>query len=199
MLNAGHDRLNKPAGIACDPQNGDVYFADGYGNRRIVVFDSKGNFLRQWGCQATKEEMEAGVGGVFAEVVHSVAISNEGLVYVGDRQGDRVQVFDKSGNFKRNIWVRTGTPTLPDKRGTAWWTGFSPDREQKHLYVMNGRNEQVHILDHASGTILSSFGRPGHQLGNFTHGHSLAVDSRGNIYVADTNWGRRIQKFKPVN
>ena len=128
----------------------------------------------------------------------SVALSNAGMVYVGDRQGDRVQVFDKMGNFKRNIWVRTGTATLPDKRGTAWWTGFSPDREQKFLYVMNGRNEQVHILDHASGSILSSFGRPGHQLGNFTHGHSLAVDSKGNMYVADTNWGRRVQKFKPV-
>lgn len=197
-LNAGRDRLNKPAGIACDPENGDVYFADGYGNRRIVVFDKNGKFLRQWGRQATPEEMEAGVGGVFAQVVHSVEISNEGLVYVGDRQGDRVQVFDKMGNFKRNIWVRTGTPTLPDKRGTAWWTGFSPDRAQKHLYVMNGRNEQVHILDHASGEILSSFGRPGHQLGNFTHGHSLAVDSQGSIYVADTNWGRRIQKFRPT-
>lgn len=197
-LNAGRTQLNKPAGVACDPDNGDVYFADGYGNRRVVVFDRNGNFLRQWGRQATKEEMEAGVGGVFAEVVHSVAISNAGLLYVGDRQGDRVQVFDKMGNFKRNIWVRTGTPALPDKRGTAWWTGFSPDREQKYLYVMNGRNEQVHILDHASGTILSSFGRPGHQLGNFTHGHSLAVDSRGSIYVADTNWGRRIQKFRPV-
>ena len=196
--NTGRDRLNKPAGIACDPENGDVYFADGYGNRRVVVFDKNGNFLRQWGRQAAPEEMEAGVGGVFAEVVHSVAISKAGLVYVGDRQGDRVQVFDKMGNFKRNIWVRTGTPTLPDKRGTAWWTGFSPDKEQKYLYVMNGRNEQVHILDHASGEILSSFGRPGHQLGDFTHGHSLDVDSRGNIYVADTNWGRRIQKFRPV-
>ena len=196
-LNAGRDRLNKPAGVACDPENGDAYFADGYGNRRIVVFDRNGKFLRQWGRQATKDEMDAGVGGVFAEVVHSVAISNEGLVYVGDRQGDRVQVFDKMGGFKRNIWVRTGTPALPDKRGTAWWTGFSPDREQKYLYVMNGRNEQVHILDHVSGEILSSFGRPGHQLGNFTHGHSLAVDSRGAIYVADTNWGRRIQKFVP--
>ncbi|MGQ0752389.1 MAG: hypothetical protein ACT4PS_17825 [Betaproteobacteria bacterium] len=194
-LSAGRDRLNKPAGVACDPENGDVYFADGYGNRRIVVFDKTGKFLRQWGRQATPEEMEAGVGGVFAQVVHSVALSNDGLVYVGDRQGDRVQVFDKMGNFKRNIWVRTGTPTLPDKRGTAWWTGFSPDPEQELLYVMNGRNEQVHILDHASGEILSSFGRPGHQLGNFTHGHSLAVDSQGSIYVADTNWGRRIQKF----
>ena len=197
-LNAARDCLHKPAGIACDPENGDVYFADGYGNRRVVVFDKNGKFLRQWGRQATPEEMEAGVGGVFAEVVHSVAISNAGLVYVGDRQGDRVQVFDKLGNFKRNIWVRTGTPALPDKRGTAWWTGFSPDREQKYLYVMNGRNEQVHVLDHASGEILSSFGRPGHQLGHFTHGHSLAVDSKGNLYIAETNWGRRVHRFNLV-
>jgi DNA-binding beta-propeller fold protein YncE len=75
---------------------------------------------------------------------------------------------------------------------------FSRDPQQKFLYVMNGRNEQVHVLDHESGKILSSFGRPGHQLGNFTHGHTLAVDSRGNIYVAETDWGRRVQKFKPV-
>lgn len=194
--NVGRDRLNKPAGIACDPENGDVYFADGYGNRRVVVFDTHGKFLRQWGRQATPEEMQAGVGGVFAEVVHSVAISNEGLVYVGDRQGDRVQVFDKLGNFQHNIWVRTGTPTLPDKRGTAWWTGFSPDAAQKYLYVMNGRNEQVHILDRVSGEILASFGRPGHQFGDFTHGHSLAVDSRGNVYVAETSWGRRVHRFR---
>lgn len=196
--NAARDRLNKPAGIACDPDNGDVYFADGYGNRRVVVFDKNGKFLRQWGRQATPEEMEAGVGGVFAEVVHSVELSRDGLVYVGDRQGDRVQVFDKQGNFKRNIWIRTGTPTLPDKRGTAWWTGFSADPAQQFLYVMNGRNEQVHILDHASGEILSSFGRPGHQLGDFTHGHSLAVDSSGNLYVAETNWGRRVHRFRLV-
>lgn len=197
-LNSGHTQFIKPAGVTVDQSNGDVYFADGYGNRRVAVFDCNGKFLRQWGRQATPEEMEAGVGGAFAEVVHSVIISNAGLVYVGDRQGDRVQVFDKMGNFKRNIWVRTGTATLPDTRGTAWWVGFSPDPEQKYLYVMNGRNEQIHILDHASGKLLSSFGRPGHQLGCFTHGHSLAVDSKGNIYVAETNWGRRVQKFKPV-
>ena len=88
---------------------------------------------------------------------------------------------------------------VPDKRGTAWWVGFSPDREQKYLYMMNGGAEEVHVLDQASGKILSSFGRPGHQLGNFTHGHTLAVDSTGNIYVAETDWGRRVQKFKPVN
>ena len=197
-LNTSRDRLNKPAGIACDPDNDDVYFADGYGNRRVVVYDKNGKYLRQWGRQATPEEMEAGVGGAFAEVVHSVDISRQGLVYVGDRQGNRVQVFDKQGNFKRNIWVRTGAPRLPDKRGTAWYTAFSADAAQKYLYVMNGRNEQVHILDHASGEILSSFGRPGHQLGEFTHGHSIACDSRGNLYVAETNWGRRVHRFRPV-
>src|SRR6476660_4294662 len=81
--------------------------------------------------------------------------------------------------------------------GVVGWV--SPDREQKYLYMMNGGTEQVHVLDHVSGKILSSFGRPGHQLGNFTHGHTLAVDSKGNIYVAETDWGRRIQKFKPVD
>ncbi len=195
-LNSSPSQFFNPAGITVDPGNGDVYVADGYGNRRVAVFDREGRFLRQWGRQATKAETEAGVGGVFAQVVHSVTISNAGLVYVGDRQGDRVQVFDKMGNFQRNIWIRTGTADLPDPRGTAWWVEFSRDREQQFMYVMNGRNEQVHILDHASGNILSTFGRPGHQLGNFTHGHTLAVDSKDNLYVAETNWGRRIQKFK---
>ncbi len=76
--------------------------------------------------------------------------------------------------------------------------GVLPDQEQKFMYVMNGGTEEVHILDHASGKILSSFGRPGHQIGNFTHGHTIAVDLKGAIYVAETDWGRRIQKFKIV-
>lgn len=197
-LNGGKTQFFNPAGITIDPTNGDVYIADGYGNRRVVVLDKEGKFLRQWGRQGTTEEIRDGEGGVFAQVVHGVAISAAGLVYVCDRQGDRVQVFDKEGHFKRNIWIRTGTSTLPDPRGTAWWLAFSPDKEQKYLYVMNGRNEEVHVLDHASGSILTSFGHPGHQLGQFTHGHTLAVDSKGNIYVAETNEGRRIQKFKPV-
>ena len=126
-------------------------------------------------------------------------MSNAGLLYVCDRQGDRIQVFDKVGNFKRNIWIKTGTPTLPDPRGTAWWVEFSRDPQQKYMYVMNGRNETVHVLDHESGQILSTFGRPGHQIGNFTHGHTMAVDSKGNLYVAETNFGRRVQRFKLVD
>ena len=198
-LNAGQAALFNPAAVVVDPDNGDVYVADGYGNRRVVVFDRNGRFLRQWGRQATAEETARGDPAVFSQVVHCIAMSNAGLVYVCDRQGDRVQVFDKMGKFQKNIWIRTGTASLPDARGTAWWVDFSRDREQKFMYVMNGRNEQVHILDHATGTILTTFGRPGHQLGNFTHGHTLAVDSKGSIYVAETDWGRRIQKFRLVD
>jgi DNA-binding beta-propeller fold protein YncE len=198
-LNSAKNQLNMPSGIAIDPVNSDIYVSDGYGNRRVVVFDKAGAFLRQWGRQATDDETRKRTPGVFAEVVHCITLSNVGLLYVCDRQGDRVEVFQKDGTFVRNIDIPNATGALPDKRGTAWWVGFSPDREQKYLYMMNGGTEQVHVLDHVSGKILSSFGRPGHQLGNFTHGHTLAVDSKGNIYVAETDWGRRIQKFKPVN
>jgi DNA-binding beta-propeller fold protein YncE len=198
-LNAAHDQFYNPAGIQVDPANGDLYVADGYGNRRVVVLDAQGKYLRQFGRQATATETDEGTGGAFNQIVHCITLSKAGLLYVCDRQGDRVQVFDKNGTFIRNYWIRTGTEKLPDPRGTAWWVGFSPDPEQKFMYVMNGRNEQVHILDHAGGKILASFGRPGHQAGNFTHGHTLAVDSKGNIYVAETAIGRRVQKFKPVN
>jgi len=196
--NSSHERFFRPAGVAIDAENGDLYVADGYGNRRIAVFDARGQYLRQWGKQATPAEAQGGTAGAFSQVLHCIVISNEGLVYVCDRQGDRIQVFEKSGKFVRNIWVRTGTAQLPDATGTAWWIGFSPDAAQRYLYVMNGRNEAVHILDHASGELLGSFGRPGHEIGHFTNGHTLAVDSQNNIYVAETSSGRRVQRFRPV-
>ena len=197
-LNSGHNSFFLPAAIAIDPANGDIYVADGYGNSRIAVFDKSGKFLRQWGRQGTKDEVKAGVGGVFMQVVHCVTIGNDGLVYVCDRQGDRVEVFDKSGEFKKNIPVHTGDD-VPDLWGTVWWIGFSPDRDQKYMYIANGRNEQIHILNHATGKILSSFGRPGHQVGEFDHAHTLAVDSKGNLYIAETDWGERVQKFTPID
>ena len=197
-LNASQTQLDMPADIAVDPANGDVYVADGYGNSRVVVFDRDGKFLRQWGHQATKAEADAGIGGAFMRVVHCVALSNDGLVYVCDRQSDRIQVFDRMGNFRRNIWVRRGR-SLPDNWGTTWWVRFSADHDQKYIYLADGGDEQVKILDRASGEVLSSFGRAGHQLGEFTHAHTLAVDSKDNVYVAETDWGRRVQKFKPLS
>ena len=198
-LNAAHDRLYNPAGIVVDPANGDIYVSDGYGNRRVVVFDKTGKFLRQWGRQGTPQEAEDGTPGVFSHYVHCINMSRSGLLYVCDRSGDRVEVFDKQGKFLRNIWIKTGTPKLPDPRGTVWWVAFSRDPQEKYLYVMNGRNEVVTIVENESGKILSTFGRPGHQFGDFTHGHTIAVDSKGNLYVAETDYGRRVQRFNPVN
>jgi DNA-binding beta-propeller fold protein YncE len=197
-LNRSQTLLNKPAGIAIDPTNGDVYIADGYGDHRIVVFDKNGKFLRQWGQQAAAAEATAGVGGVFMGVVHDVKLDNNGLVYVCDRQGNRIQVFDKMGNFKKNIWIKSGHEKTPDDWGTAWWLAFSRDPAQKYMIVADGRNELIHILDRESGNDLGQFGRPGHQLGEFTHVHTLDVDSKGNIYVAETDIGRRVDKFKLV-
>lgn len=197
-LNAAPDLFFQPTSVSVDPANGDFYVSDGYGNRRVAVFDRSGRFLRQWGRQATREEMEAGVGGAFAKVVHSVDLGNDGLAYVCDRQGDRIQVFEKSGDFVRNIWVRTGTPELPDPRGTAWTIVFSNDPEQRLIYLMNGRNEQVHIIERESGEIVYTFGRPGHLAGSFTHGHTIAIDSRDRLYVSETHTGRRVQRFRPV-
>jgi DNA-binding beta-propeller fold protein YncE len=198
-LNSSHTAFFKTAGVAVDPVNQDVYFGDGYGNSRVVVFDRNGHYLRQWGRQGTKAEAEAGVAGAFMQVVHCVTIGNDGLVYVCDRQGDRVQVFDKMGKFQRNIWIRNGTPHMPDApAGTVQQVAFSPDQAQKFMYVGNEHNEEIDILDHASGQIIGSFGRVGHQVGEFGHIHSIAMDSKGNLYTGEVNWGKRIQKFKLV-
>jgi NHL repeat len=210
-MNSSHVSLNSPAGVTIDPANGDVYIADGYQNRRVVVFDREGHFLRQWGRQGTVAEVDAGVGGVFLQVVHCVVIGNDGLVYVCDRNGNRLQVFDKMGNFKRNILVEFSKVTrrIPQEGnallgytggtpGTACWLGFSPDQSQTFAYVADCTDDEVRILDRATGQALSSFGRSGHQAGQMASVHTLAVDSKGNIYTAETQYGRRVQKFRLV-
>lgn len=162
----------------------------------MVVFDRDGRFLRQWGRQGTVEDTEKGVGGVFLDTVHCVAIDNAGLVYVCDRKGDRIEVFDKMGNFKKNIEIKPGTGYKRGLAGSAWWVAFSPDPEQKYMYVSDGGNEVIWTLVRATGQILSGFGQPGHMSGEFTFLHTIAVDSKGNIIAGETIRGRRVQKFK---
>jgi DNA-binding beta-propeller fold protein YncE len=222
-LNSSHTGFFRPGSVAVDPSDGTVFVADGEepgSNHRVAVFDRNGKFLRQWVLRRTKIEAETGAGDSFMQVPHCVALGNDGLVYVCDRRGDRVQVFDKMGNFKNNILIpyeiqssqrlnygeRTQPPGpghLPRAWGTAGYVCFSPDQAQKFMFVLNEENEQVDILDHASRKILSTFGRPGHQAGEFSHGHTMAIDSKGNIFVAEVGVGNeaghRVQKFKIVS
>lgn len=197
--NSSRTLLNLPADIAVDPDNGDVYIADGYGNRRVVVFDKDGNYLRQWGEQATlaEAEAEAGEGGRFFEVVHGINIGNDGLVYVNDRKGNRIQVFDKDGAFVRNLWVNRGyLLDDPDSPGTSWDTAFSKRRDHHLIYVADGEEQLLWTLNHAEGQTLDSYGQPGHLAGEFTYVHSLDTDAKGNLYTGETIGGRRVQKFE---
>ncbi|HEX3371863.1 MAG TPA: hypothetical protein VHS08_05065, partial [Candidatus Acidoferrales bacterium] len=204
-LNGGQSSFFKPAGMSIDPKNGDVYVADGEtvgGNHRIAVFDKSGKFLRQWELNRTASE----TGNSFMPILHCVTMDNAGLVYVCDRRGHRVQVFDKTGEFQRNIPIPfTPTSPLPSGPGhesgilgSAVAVGFSRDPGQKFMYVANQDNERVDILDHATGNVLASFGRVGRLPGELTYIHFVAVDSKGNIYVSEVGTGKRVQKFNLV-
>src|SRR6267378_4785716 len=187
-LNSSAAIFYMPSSIYVDRQNGDVYVSDGEGaggNRRIAVFDSGGKFLRQW--------QPAGM-----ETVHCMTIGNDGLVYVCNRNGSAIQVSDKMGAVKRTIQV-PWTPVTPPAGGSAAAFGgavvaidFSPD--QNLIFVINQNNAQIDMVDRGSGKIVGSFGRSGNFPGEFNQPHGIAVDSRGNVYVAE-NRGRRIHKF----
>jgi DNA-binding beta-propeller fold protein YncE len=190
-LNSSAAIFFMPSSIFVDPQNGDVYVSDGEGagsNRRIAVMDRTGKFLRQW----QPEDMTT---------VHCMSIANDGQVYVCNREGSRIQIYDKMGNFKKSIEV-PWTPVTPPKDGKVAESGgaavaldFSQDRNQQFIFLINQNNAQVEIIDRESGKILSSFGRPGAFPGQFNQPHGIAVDSKNNVYIAE-NRGRRIDKFK---
>jgi DNA-binding beta-propeller fold protein YncE len=210
-LNSSTTQFFRVSEIAFDPHNGDIYVADGHAkgrggnNSRIVVFDRSGHYLRQWKVYRSPEE----VGTAAAPTPHCVRVSNDGLVYVCDRWMNRVQVFDTMGNFQKNIpftfkvWTpipATGTGSRREAMlvGSASSVEFSRDQSQKFMYVINEIDEQIEVVDRASGHVLESFGRPGHQVGEFMHAHTMAQDSEGNIYVGESVEGRRVQKFKMV-
>ena len=192
-LNSPAAAFFMPSSIFVDPTSGDVYVSDGEGagsNRRIVVLDRTGRFLRHW----LIEDME---------VVHCMTIANDGVVYVCDRMGSAIRLYDKTGKLLRTIAV-PWTPVTPPTGGVAKQSGgsavaidFSPDPAQRLMFVINQNNAQIEIIERATGKNLGSFGRPGSAPGHFNQVHGIAVDGQGNVYLAE-NRGRRVHKFRPV-
>jgi DNA-binding beta-propeller fold protein YncE len=194
------ENFGQVAKIFVDPKANEAYVADGYGNKRVVVIDADtGKFKRYWGAYGHrpddtdlgKYDPDAPPAQQFRTPVHCAELANDGLVYVCDRPNDRIQVFQKDGTFVREVFI--AKKTLGD--GSVWDIAFSKDPQQKYLYLADGKNEKVYILDRDTMKILTSFGDGGRQPGQFFGVHSIATDSKGNIYTTETYEGKRLQKF----
>ena len=194
------ENFGRVAKIFVDPKENEAYLADGYGNKRVAVIDADtGKMKRYWGAYGNKPD-DTSTGTYdpdappikqFRSPVHCAEMSMDGLVYVCDRPNDRIQVFKKDGTFVKETWV--AKRTLGD--GSTWDIAFSRDPQQKYLFLADGKNERVYIMLRDTLEILSTFGGGGRQPGQFFAVHSIAIDSKGNIFTTETYEGRRLQKF----
>jgi len=201
--NAGSNDMwafNRVAKISLDETANEAYVADGYGNHRVAVIDmTTGKIKRYWGAYSNKPDdtnlgrynPSAPPAQQFRNPVHCAEPANDGNVYVCDRPNDRIQVFTKEGKFVKEAVV--AKTTLGD--GSVWDIAFSKDPQQKYLYLADGANEKIRVFDRQSLTELTSFGDGGRQPGQFYAVHSIAIDSKGNLYTTETYRGQRLQKF----
>src|SRR5882672_128777 len=194
------ENLRLPAKTFVDKTANEVYVADGYGNHRVIVYDAEtGKYKRHWGAYGHKPEdvdlgpykPDAPPAQQFRNPVHCAELSVDGLLYVCDRPNDRIQVFKKDGTFVKEAFI--AKRTLGD--GSTWDIAFSKDPQQKYIFLADGSNEKVYVLLRDTLEILTSFGDGGRQPGQFYAVHSIAADSKGNLFTTETYRGQRVQKF----
>ncbi|MEY4635426.1 MAG: hypothetical protein RJA55_1224 [Acidobacteriota bacterium] len=194
------DNFGRVAKIFIDPKANEGYVADGYFNKRVAVIDlDSGKIKRFWGAYGQPPDdaplgpydPAAPVAKQFRTPVHCAEVSNDGFVYVCDRPNDRLQIFTREGKFVKEVFVAKETRA----DGSVWDVAFSKDPAQKYLYMADGVNEHVRVFDRQSMEELYNFGYGGRQPGMFLGVHSIATDSKGNIYTTETYTGKRLQKF----
>jgi DNA-binding beta-propeller fold protein YncE len=193
------ENLNRPTQVVVYQKTNEVFVADGYQNRRVIVFDADtGKFKRMWGAYGNRPDDSAprtrsfdGPAQQQFNLVHGVSISRDDLVYVSDRINNRIQVFTLDGRFVKEGFIARRTL---DTRGTAFGLAFSPDKEQKFIYVADGANDKIRILDRNSLETIGSFGCGGEYAGQWHWLHNIAIDSKGNLYTGESR-GNRVQKF----
>jgi DNA-binding beta-propeller fold protein YncE len=194
------DILGLPAGMEVDADAHEIYIADGYLNKRVIVFDSdKGTFKRLWGAYGNAPN-DADPGPYnptappdqqFRNPVHCVHISRDGLVYVCDRMNDRMQIFTKQGKFLKEFFVRPQSLG----RGSVWQFAFSIDEKQQFLLIDDGENNVIWTVRREDGTIVGQTGHNGRNAGQFHWVHQIVSDSQGNLYTGEVDTGKRVQKF----
>jgi DNA-binding beta-propeller fold protein YncE len=194
------ENFGRVAKIWVDPKTNEAYIADGYLNKRVAVLDADtGKMKRYWGAYGNKPD-DANLGPYnpaappaqqFRNPVHCIERAVDGNVYVCDRANNRIQVFTPEGKFvKEGIYAKN---TLAS--GSAWDLAFSRDPEQRFIYMADGMNDRVRIILRETMQEISSFGDGGRQPGQFYGVHSVATDSKGNLYTTETWEGKRLQKF----
>jgi DNA-binding beta-propeller fold protein YncE len=189
----------RPAKVFVEPAANEAYVADGYGNRRVIVLDADtGRYKRHWGAYGAvpddapvPEYSPAAPPSRQFNTVHCAMVSNDGFVYVCDRVNDRIQVFRTDGTYVKEAFYDRNTR----RSGSVWDMTFSRDSAQRYLYVADGVNEKIRIVDRRTLEVLTSFGDGGRQPGQFYGVHNLATDSHGNLYTTETYSGARVQRF----
>jgi hypothetical protein len=226
-VTGSHDTtaVNKPGDFYVWPKTNELFVADGYGNRRVLVLDAQTlAFKRMWGAFGRPPTDDASSGGQgnngvpgrgqvrpapdaatvptgaekegpgadrFVGAVHGIIVSNDGIVYVGDRNARRVQMFTVEGKYIDQFFLNRLGPSA----GTVSGFAFSPDAEQRYLYVTDFFNSHIAVFERKSRRFLYQFGLRGAQPGNFQGLHHIAVDTKGNIYTSETAPGSRAQKL----
>lgn len=193
------DSFGAPADFWVEEEDNEVWVADGYGNRRVIVFNyDTGNYVRHFGAYGnvpddapTTYDPLAPPSQQFRPPVHCVLISDDDLVYICDRGNNRIQVFDKQGEFQFERFISRNTRSA----GSVWDIEFSNDPEQKFVFLVDGINHRVRILLREDLNQVSEFGHQGRWAGGFYAAHSIGIDSDSNIYIGETWEGKRVQKF----
>jgi DNA-binding beta-propeller fold protein YncE len=196
--------LNRPADTEVDVAARELYVADGYGNRRVVVFDTEtGAYKRHWGAYGERphdDKLPAydpaqPPSRSFGSPVHCVRLTRDGLVYVCDRVNNRVQVFRRDGSFVQEFFIARETRL----NGAVADLVPSPDQEQRLLFSVDNSNSQARVIRRRDGEVLSTFGRMGRYAGQFMVPHNVAVDSQGSLYISEVDTGQRVQRFRPAD
>ena len=194
------ENVHRAAKIFVDPEANEAYIADGYGNKRVIVYDAdSGAYKRHWGAYGNKPDdtdlgpydPAAPPARQFRNPVHCAELAHDGLLYACDRTNDRIQVFKKDGTFVTEKFI--AKETRGD--GAVFDIAFSRDPQQTFLYLADGANDRIHILLRSTLEELTNFADGGRQPGQFYAVHSIATDSKGNIYTTETYEGKRVQKF----